>query len=296
MIFGVDGTGAFWNSTYKEEMKNSFVSELCGASTLSSSAGNVATGVGHYWRGPDSIDTFMSGPNPRAVAEVIRRAVVPAAAPPKVIPVGLGMPVVIYPKANAPLTNLKDQVFLTGYSRGAATVLDVAVLLNDYGITVEAMFLFDSVTRSPWLSATVVPANVKNCYHAMRNPVGGSRVSFGNSAPTPAKGVNYVPEAKFLTTHGGMGGTPWGAGGLIAAGPVGVQELTRMAAMSRSAVTPGQMAEAMVHDQPQKYGDKIYEGAPDWRFTTVTVAQEEAGKKQVREWMWQHLKMHKLVP
>ena len=69
-----------------------------------------------------------------------------------------------------------------------------------------------------------------------------------------------------------------------------------MAAMSHSVVTPGQMAEAMVRDEPHKYGDKIYEGAPDWRFTTVTVAQEQAGMAQVKEWMWAHLRKHKIVP
>lgn len=296
MIFGVDGTGAFWNSTYKKEMRNSFVSELCGAKESASDASYLRSGDKHYWRGPDGPDTFLSGPNPRTVAEVIRKAVVPNAPPPQVVGgLGMGPPVIVYPTSATMLTNLKGKVFLTGYSRGAATMLDVAVLLKGYGIPVEAMFLFDSVTKTPWLKADVLPSNVKNCYHAKRNPTTFSRVSFENSDFKPQAGVNLVSEDKFLTTHGGMGNTPWGAGGLVKAGPFGVKELYRVMGQARSVPTSRQVAEAMVKDEPFKYGDKIYEGFPDSRFTTVTVAQETRGAAEVREWMWGHLRAHKVV-
>ena len=96
-----------------------------------------------------------------------------------------------------------------------------------------------------------------------------------------------------------MGGTPWGEGGLIKPGPgPGVNELLRSANNPMggpSYVSPQQIAEARVRDEPWKYGDKIYEGAPDWRFTTVTVAQEWAGKNEVRRWMWNHLRRHRCV-
>ena len=160
MMFGVDGTGAFNNKQYKREMSGSFVRRIC----------RLNLAGGRYWRGPYAIDTFMSGPNPRAVAEVIRMAVVPNAAPPQIYAGGMSPPLIVYEKSETMRSDLKDRVFLTGYSRGGATVLDVAVLLKGYGIPVEAMFLFDSVTRSPWLSGEIIPDNVKVCYHAKRDP------------------------------------------------------------------------------------------------------------------------------
>ena len=62
-------------------------------------------------------------------------------------------------------------LFLAGHSRGGAAVLFAARALKDEGVTVDAMFLFDAVRRviNSTTDAEVVPANVKRCYHAMRD-------------------------------------------------------------------------------------------------------------------------------
>jgi hypothetical protein len=293
MIFGVDGTGPFFNRDYETAMRGSFVNQLCGPPKIGA----------RYWRGPDAIDTFMGGPAPRVVAEAIRYAVVPNAAQPQVISTGLGPPAILYPTSKEPLTNLTDKVYLTGYSRGGATVLDVALILKNYGIPVEAIFLFDAVTRSPWLSGEVIPANVKHCYHAIREPKSGSRRSFGNSRAVAAAGVKYYPEY-FLTTHAGMGGVPWGQAGLVKPAAVPLYPPAGQPVWppvgqgfghGATIVTPGQVAAEMVRANPGEYADKIYEGAPDWAFTTVTVAQEKLGMDAVRVWMWEHVHRHGLA-
>ncbi len=291
MIFGADGTGPFANKRCAAAMRGSFVNPLCGPPRAGA----------RYWRGPDAIDTLLSGPAPRVVAEAVRYAVVPNAARPKVVPAGMGPPLIVYPTSKEPLKDLKDKVFLTGYSRGGATVLDAAVILKDYGIPVEAIFLFDSVTRSPWLSGAVVPANVKHCYHAIRESAGGSRRSFGNSPAVAAAGVDYDPK-HFPTTHAGMGGVPWGAAGLVKPAAVPLWPALGQPgwppigpSFGPTFVTPGQVAAEMVRDNPGKYADKIYEGAPDWAFTNLTVAQERLGMDAVREWMWGHVRRHGLA-
>lgn len=282
MIFGVDGTGPFRDSEYKSQMANSFVSQIC------------RSPGGRYWRGPDAIDTFLGGPNPREVAEAIRMVVVPMADTPRVYGTGFGPAVVVYPTSKTELSGLKDKVFLTGYSRGAATMLDVAVILKSYGIPVEAMFLFDSVTRSPWLSATSIPSNVRHFYHALRKSEAGSRNSFGNSTPVPEPGVTPLSES-FFTTHAGMGGVPWGPGGLIKPVPKSPVMLPP-GLFGGTFQTPTEIAGNLVAEYPEKYGDKIFEGAPDWAFTNVTVAQENTGMNAVRSWMWGHLNQHGIAP
>lgn len=290
MMFGVDGTGAFKDEQYEREMSGSFVSRIC----------NLNLAGGRYWRGPDAIDTFLSGPNPRTVAEVIRMTVVPNAAPPQIYAGGMGPPLIVYEKSETMRSDLKDRVFLTGYSRGGATVLDVAVLLKGYGIPVEAMFLFDSVTRSPWLSGEIIPDNVKVCYHAKRDPKTKSRQSFGNSTAKRETGVNgkydEIHDPPFFTTHAGMGGTPWGKAGLVKPVPRVPIFYGAGAGMMYGASfqTPSMVAANMVADNPKRWADKIYEPAPDWNFTDVTVSQEAEGMQLVQDWMSRCLQKHGL--
>jgi hypothetical protein len=262
MIFGVDGTGPYGNKAYASAMKGSFVAQLCSPSTPN---------VKWYWRGPDQLDTYGRGPSPESVADVIRQYVTPRS---------------------------QGKVYLTGYSRGGATVLDAAVILKDHDIPVEAIFLFDAVTRSPWLRGDVVPENVRYCYHAMRNPEAGSRNSFGNSPAKPADGVTYEDE-RFWTTHGGMGGAPWGPDGLVkpaaTCSPASAWQPPIAPGMGPAIQTPQQIAEEMVCRDPKRYADKIYEGIPDWNFTNVTVEQERLGMDTVRLWMWDRLTHHGVV-
>lgn len=296
MIFGVDGTGPFSDADYASSMARSFVSQLCAPSTAH---------VKMYWRGPDALDLFK-GPSPQLVADTIRNAVAPGWRPPPNpgLP-GLGFPPAVFPSGPAPGGGPIPPVFLTGYSRGGATVIDAAVILKKYGIPVEAMFLFDAVTRSAWLSGAVIPSNVKVCYHAMRDPDARSRRSFGNSKAQPEAGVIYEKKIAF-TTHAGMGGVPWGENGIIrpAATPYWSSDLPAWAPTLTPGIgfaplmtipSPQDVAEDMVRRNPTRYGDKIYEGAPDWAFTEVTVPQEQLGMDAVRLWMWERLRKHGVV-
>lgn len=288
MIFGVDGTGPLDDEEYRAGMSQSFVSRIC-------AEGNGS--VRQYWRGPDPID-MLKGPSPQFVANTIRWAVAPGWIPPLFPGVGFPQPLPPDPGSSEP-------IFLIGYSRGGATVIDTAVILKKHGIPVEAMFLFDAVTRSAWLSGAVIPSNVKVCYHAMRDPDARSRRSFGNSKAQPEAGVIYEKKIAF-TTHAGMGGVPWGESGIIrpAATPYWSSDLPAWAPTLAPGIgfaplltipSPRDIAEDMVRRDPTRYGDKIYEGVPDWAFTEVTVPQEQRGMDAVRLWMWERLRKHGVV-
>jgi len=118
-----------------------------------------------------------------------------------------------------------DRVYLAGYSRGASAVIYAAELLQERGITVDVMFLFDAVARHVWstLGGTTVPSNVMLTLHAARdqnaamvrqyegtingglgNPI---RIWFGNTA---LKGLG--PRFHYRTfsgSHGALGGVGW---------------------------------------------------------------------------------------
>jgi hypothetical protein len=157
----------------------------------------------------------------------------------------------------------RRRLFMVGHSRGAAIVIHTARLLNARGIPVEAMFLFDAVARNMSLDAEEIPPNVGHCYHAVRDPSGHSRGSFGNCGLRAATGVDFQPSPwrYFLTTHGGMGGTPWGR-------------------------DPAHMSST---------GTFIAEGDP-MGSTVITPEQEAAGMAEVEAWMWPHLRRHGVVP
>lgn len=101
-------------------------------------------------------------------------------------------------------------VLLTGYSRGAAGVVSLAKRLKDKNIPVQALLLFDCVDRHVGIDASVIPDNVQNVLHVVRDPDSSSRESFGNDGLTyyPAK-TKYWSATKFMCTHGAMGGCPW---------------------------------------------------------------------------------------
>lgn len=102
------------------------------------------------------------------------------------------------------------KVLMTGYSRGAGAVVDLSKWLERENIEVEALLLFDCVDRAGDIDPEIIPRNVKNVMHVIRDPATSSRESFGND------GLRYYPEStkyepvkKFFCTHGGMGGCPW---------------------------------------------------------------------------------------
>ncbi len=175
----------------------------------------------------------------------------------------LGMPASTWsPEETAQLRLIEQRrtVFLVGHSRGAAIVINAARIMQRRGIPVEAMFLFDAVARNLDLDADEIPANVRFCYHAMRDPLGNSRGSFGNCGTTAAGGVTFRHDI-FMTTHGGMGGTPWGR--------TNPNDMTTFGTITEH--DPGGV-------------------------TILTPEMEAAGMRAVENWMWPHLRRHGLVP
>ncbi len=106
-------------------------------------------------------------------------------------------------------------VFLTGYSRGAAAVIDACWTLHRWGVNVDCLLLFDAVDRTHKLCADVdvIPPNVRACYHAVRDPAAVSRAWMGNCGRRHHRRKTAYYEQTFHCTHGGVGGVPWYTGG-----------------------------------------------------------------------------------
>ncbi|HEY6400405.1 MAG TPA: hypothetical protein VI479_03285 [Blastocatellia bacterium] len=138
---------------------------------------------------------------------------------------------------------VNEPILLTGYSRGATGVVNIAKILERQNIDVKAMLLFDCVDRHAGIDAMVIPKNVGYVLHVLRAPESGSRGSFGNTARQYNSPTRYE-EAIFHCTHGGMGGVPWAA-------PAG-----------------------------QSQNDFIVESWPDGK-TNVTYAQDTRGSERV---------------
>ena len=104
----------------------------------------------------------------------------------------------------------KCKVYLGGFSRGAVSAIYASHLLNDIGIHVTALFLFDAVDRT-WSIANKysekIPENVGMAYHVYRDVDSGSRRSFGKMHDAlRGEGVPNLKVKKVLTTHGAVGG------------------------------------------------------------------------------------------
>lgn len=102
-----------------------------------------------------------------------------------------------------------EPILVTGYSRGALGAMVVAQRLQRENVKVRAAMLFDCVDRHGDYDAEVVPNNVENILHVIRNPKANSRHSFGNDAMKYRMPTKYEGPFMYLCTHGGMGGTPW---------------------------------------------------------------------------------------
>jgi len=190
-------------------------------------------------------------------------------------------------------------VFLAGYSRGGATVAHVAALLEHEGITVDAMFLFDAVDRSVSIGDTlpagnvdVVSRNVLNTYHARRDPHAESRLSFENTATSAVVPDTYHQDF-FMTTHGGMGGCPFGYEGLET-GRWSLGDEYR-----NPATTEGRRRWIREHGVVWEAGVEplgaLVTGDLSDGITTLTVTEEEAGSAACIRWMWPHLLRHGVV-
>ena len=217
LIFGgVDGTGDFFNRSYEATFANSHVKVL---------SDYWNEGPAHYRRGP-----WWQGDWTYVEAYRIHKAVVAD-------------------------WKKDDAVFLAGYSRGGAAVIEIAKWLRDDGIPVECLVLLDPVDRTRmmgdswngWQDSAIVDT-VRQVIYAQRSPNALSRESFGNCGLVRHGNIGLDHKRQFHATHGGVGGTPWSK-------PViGV----------------------------------IDEGAPDFK-TNVTVPMDNAGSAAVQKWIWRLL-------
>lgn len=114
--------------------------------------------------------------------------------------------------------NPQVPIHLVGYSRGAAYCIELAYRMLDLPVErrmVDTLILFDAVDRQPNIRADKIPANVRRCFHAYRDPRAASRNYFKNCGlylSSVAAKINLPFEKHpFRATHGGMGGVPWHA-------------------------------------------------------------------------------------
>jgi pimeloyl-ACP methyl ester carboxylesterase len=103
-----------------------------------------------------------------------------------------------------------SQIFLIGWSRGAAACIQVALDLERGGFSrpVDAMFLFDAVDQDGSTNdfLNFIPGNVRTVYHAIaiKKSWLDNRI-FPTCGRTSAPGVNVVAK-EFNTSHGGIAG------------------------------------------------------------------------------------------
>jgi hypothetical protein len=262
MLAAIDGTGQVWDDVYQVQMQNSFIHQIVCQAPAAINA--------MYYRGPDWSGTDLVG-------NLIR-------------------PEVVEQDVWSARERGDTTVFLAGYSRGGAIAIDAAMLLARADIEVEAMFLFDAVNRSVDLRASAIPDNVRHAYHAVRMKSTSSRESFSNCGLTMNGSGEFV-KREFYTTHGGMGGVPWGDSGIevqvlqaVGIGPCATTPSFRLPDGRLTA--PLDRAAAIVQQRDRmRPRAHIDEGSIDG-FTNVTVEQERQGMAQVRTWMWWQLWKH----
>jgi hypothetical protein len=265
MLICVDGTGVRDDTLYKERAKDGFVRTIFNTSRQP---------YNRYYRGPDWSGLGEKLTRPEIAVERIKDF----------------------------MARGDNKIFMTGFSRGAAIVVNAAAVLKREGIAVEALFLFDAVDRSPHLDARRIPDNVKHAYHAVRAPEASSRGSFGNCATTML-GTGVFQKREFFTTHGAMGGIPWGEKGLapvLSRIDAGLQHVNDSESVQRTfrslgiiSSTTGRPALLAERERVMQKG-YIDEGSVDFD-TKVTVAQEKQGMERIRAWMWGFLREHGVV-
>lgn len=188
LIFGgVDGTSTETDDKYKEVFRDSNVHRLFLNWNHSPHK--------KYLRGPNMLDTrkdISTATSAEAIKNFVREKWGPYRRGPN------------YDKA----------VFLAGYSRGGAAVIEASMYLKRYGIPVECLILFDPVDKSLGVGGvydTPICDNVRNVIHIIRSEAAGSRESFkycGTRRESWVKTKGPAPVA-FLGTHAAMGGTLW---------------------------------------------------------------------------------------
>jgi hypothetical protein len=127
-------------------------------------------------------------------------------------------------------TDSTARLMLAGYSRGGSAAIMACEMLEEDGISVDSLFLFDAVARDEFAGGKVIPANVGFSRHARRslaadfvakyrgalrgfgvlggfeNPI---RPSFGNVGLTWLGEGDHQPAQCFMGSHGALGGVGW---------------------------------------------------------------------------------------
>ncbi|HEY2375970.1 MAG TPA: hypothetical protein VGH98_08360 [Gemmatimonadaceae bacterium] len=262
MLAAIDGTGPVWDDVYQAKMQHSFLHQIVRRAPGAINA--------MYYRGPDwsGTDTVGNLIRPETVVQDV-----------------------CYARERGDKT-----VFLAGYSRGGAIAIDAAMLLARTDIRVDAMFLFDAVDRSVDLRGGTIPDNVRYAYHAVRMKSTSSRETFGNCG-LKINGLGELMKQEFYTTHGGMGGVPWGDAGIEAqvrqqVGFISCEPAPSIRLPDGRLTAPSDPVTILSHQRSfMRPRARIDEGFIDG-FTDVTVEQEKRGMEQVRTWMWWQLWKH----
>ncbi|MCU0626650.1 MAG: type III secretion protein [Gemmatimonadaceae bacterium] len=176
----------------------------------------------------------------------------------------------------------RPKLFLTGWSRGAAACIQVALDLQAIGMGVECMALFDAVDQDtstgwvPWSGAnlSIIPSNVKHCFHAIsartprRFPDG---VVFPISGRQAAGGVRFALRA-FDASHSSIGGLP----GITYARKLatGAAEGLADSSLARTPLTAAQREAVEARRQQER---------------AAQLERERQASEQVRAWMWGQL-------
>ncbi|HMH42111.1 MAG TPA: hypothetical protein VK557_01395 [Pyrinomonadaceae bacterium] len=247
MLIAVDGTGPFLDKTYYKEMANSFVKQV---------RNECPEGLKYYFRGASLAGEECMATAYSAFGVIIRTY-----------------------RDMKKKGEESFKLFLTGYSRGGATVIYLARLLQTSlpDIEIECMALFDAVDRSSLSFVDIIPGNVKICYHAIRDPKVQSRWYFGNCGLKIDPPGKMDPPKTFFATHAGLGGMPW-------TGDHPTKEV--------------QNSKFNVAEYFRKYPMAAKVGFPSEatiEVPLITEAQDKAGSAAVRSWMWNNMRKHGMV-
>ena len=108
--------------------------------------------------------------------------------------------------------NESTPIYLVGYSRGAYMAMCFAKFLDINGVKVNFLGMFDAVSRDSSvediIAMRVVPNNVRDCYHAARSPIIGSRSISMDRAGKLYEDGRKVNREEFPGSHAAMGGFP----------------------------------------------------------------------------------------
>ena len=292
MLVIIDGTGESSDAAYAKTMKNGFLKQLEAESTISPKV---------YFRGPTATGSECSA--------IVKKA--------------LNWISVNMQNLSRDTT---PSLYLAGYSRGGTIAIAIAQeiqkladhpdeqknydrgtyfidpdhasqfnqeLSNQYARSwfklnrnIRYMALFDAVDRAIFMNTDVIPKNVQMVYHALRDPVAGSRRSFGNTGTSHAGGSAHYQQKYFKCTHAAMGGVPWTG-----------DHPTELVGYGKVLDTVGKinpLAQFVTSDILRDEGLDIGT-VKGFSRSLLTEEQDKVESKKVRDWMWSKMKLHGML-